>query len=95
MCRHCGKVPSNRPRGLCWSCYYTPGLRDLYPSTSKFARHGVDYRERIEPAAAPTGARPGSPEKMAILEQRARSHQSLWHPLDAPMDSESAHLGVG
>ena len=41
LCRHCQKVRSNRPRGLCWSCYYTPGVRDLYPSTSKFARRGV------------------------------------------------------
>ena len=36
LCRHCNRVPSNRPRGLCWSCYYKPGVRDLYPSTSKF-----------------------------------------------------------
>ena len=41
VCRHCSKSKVNRPRGLCWSCYYTPGVRDLYPSTSKFARRGV------------------------------------------------------
>ena len=28
-CRHCGKSKVNRPRGLCWTCYYTPGLRML------------------------------------------------------------------
>ena len=39
-CRHCHEGPVNRPRGLCWSCYYRPGVRDLYPSTSKFARRG-------------------------------------------------------
>ena len=40
-CRHCHRVESNRPRGLCWSCYYTPGVRGQYPSTSKYARRGV------------------------------------------------------
>ncbi len=37
-CRHCRKSSVSRPRGLCWGCYYTPGVRDLYPITSKFAR---------------------------------------------------------
>lgn len=38
ICRHCQKVRANRPRGLCWGCYYTPGVLELYPSTSKFAK---------------------------------------------------------
>jgi hypothetical protein len=95
LCRHCQRVPSNRPRGLCWSCYYTPGVRELYPSTSKFARRGVgDFTGEARLAAQPTDARPGSAEKVAILEERARLGLSLWHPLDAPMDAESRRLGV-
>lgn len=95
LCRHCQRVRSNRPRGLCWSCYYTPGVRDLYPSTSKFARRGIsDKNGVIALAAEPTSALPGSAEKVAILEQRARLGVSLWHPLDAPMDIESRKLGV-
>jgi hypothetical protein len=95
LCRHCQRVPSNRPRGLCWSCYYTPGVRELYPSTSKFARRGVgDFNGAARLAAAPTDARPGTPEKVAILCERARLGVSLWHPLDAPMDVESRQLGV-
>jgi hypothetical protein len=42
----------------------------------------------------PTRAAPGSPEKVAILEQRARMRVSLWHPADAPMDPESLKLGI-
>jgi hypothetical protein len=85
----------NRPRGLCWSCYYTPGVRDLYPSTSKFARRGVgDFNGNIVLPSAPTGAAPGSPEKVAILEERARLRHALWHPLDAAMDAESRRLGI-
>ena len=52
VCRNCNRGPVNRPRGLCWSCYYTPGVRDQYPSTSKFARprkpqpwHGAERRQ--------------------------------------------------
>jgi hypothetical protein len=95
LCRHCQRVRSNRPRGLCWSCYYTPGVRDLYPSTSKFARRGVsDFNGPIALADEPTTALPGTPDKVAILEQRARLGVSLWHPLDAPMDVESRVLDV-
>jgi hypothetical protein len=34
---------------------------------------------------APTAALPGSPEKVAVLTQRARLRQPLWHPQDASM----------
>ena len=91
-CRHCKRVESNRPRGLCWSCYYTPGVRARFPSTSKFARRGVDDFNGKAALPAPTTALPGTPEKVAVLEQRARLRQALWHPLDAPMDAESHRL---
>jgi hypothetical protein len=95
FCRHCQKTRSNRPRGLCWACYYTPGVREQYPSTSKFARRGVeDCNGILALPPEPTVAPPGSPEKVAILELRARLHQSLWHPADAPMDCESQLLGI-
>lgn len=86
LCRHCQRVRSNRPRGLCWSCYYTPGVRDMYPSTSKFARRGIlDFNGKVKAPAKPTAALPGSAEKVAILAERARLGQSLWHPDDAPL----------
>jgi hypothetical protein len=95
ICRHCNKVRSNRPRGLCWSCYYKPGVREQYPSTSKFARRGVsDFNGLATPAAQPTQAAPGTPEKVDVLAERARLGLSLWHPHDAPMDRESRKLGV-
>lgn len=95
LCRHCQRVQANRPRGLCWSCYYKPGVRELYPSTSKFARRGVgDFTGQSRLPLQPTDALPGSPEKVAVLEERARLRVSLWHPNDAPMDAESRLLGV-
>ena len=83
VCLHCSKRPVNRPRGLCWSCYYTPGVREQFPSTSKFARRGVGNFTGNAPLPTPTSARPGTPEKVAVLEERARMKQNLWHPLDA------------
>jgi hypothetical protein len=90
LCRHCQKVKSNRPRGLCWTCYYTPGVRDLFPSTSKFARRGVrDFNGRTR-TPEPTDALPGTSAKVAVLEERARLGLALWHPLDATLDRQLA-----
>jgi hypothetical protein len=86
VCRHCRKHLAYKPRGLCWACYRTPGIRELYPPTSKFAQHGhPDFYGRGT-VPAPTTALPGSPEKIAVLEERARLGQQLWHPLDARLD---------
>ncbi len=85
LCRHCHRVRPNRPRGLCWSCYYKPGIREQYPSTSKYARRGIcDFNGKVNLPSAPTRALPGSAEKVAVLAERARLRQSLWHPEDAP-----------
>jgi len=95
LCRHCNRVPSNRPRGLCWSCYYRPGVRQLYPSTSRFARRGIaDRIGRVPLPRVPTSAPPGSEAKVRVLMARASKRQGLWHPADAPMDVESRKLGV-
>lgn len=84
ICRHCNHAKVNRPRGLCWGCYYKPGVRDLYPSTSKYARRGVgNFCGTAPTPTMATSARPGSAEKIAILAERARLKQSLWHPEDA------------
>ena len=84
LCQHCQQAPISRPRRLCWVCYYTSGVRDRYPSTSKFGRRGIgNFNGRAPLPAAPTGATPGSIAKVAVLEERARLKQSLWHPQDA------------
>jgi hypothetical protein len=83
-CRHCTTGTVSRPRGLCWACYYTPGIRDCYPSTSKYGRRGhgpAGYR--LPPLPDPTDAQPGSPAKVAILEARCAAGEQLFHPEDA------------
>jgi hypothetical protein len=81
-CRHCQAAPVSRPRGLCWKCFYTPGVRDQYPPAfvPTGVRDGFGPRPRPE---TPTRARPGSPEKIEVLRQRAQRRQELWHPEDA------------
>jgi hypothetical protein len=95
-CRHCREGQVTRPRGLCWACYYMPGVRAMYPSASKFAGHGVeDFFGRITQPPFPTSALPGTPEKIAILAQRAGLGQELWHPDDALLDRRLVPKQVG
>jgi hypothetical protein len=82
MCRHCQAKRAGKPRGLCWSCFYTPGVRALYPSTSRLASRGVGNRATA-PADRPCEAPPGTEEKIAELQRRAAMEISLYHPEDA------------
>lgn len=82
-CRHCGKGPASRPRGLGWCCYYRPGVREQYPPCSKYGRRGVGIGARGDALPEPTAAAPGTGEKVGVLEQRAELGLQLWHPDDA------------
>lgn len=80
-CRHCRRHHVNRPRGLCWACYYAPGVRSLYPSAvnqgvAAAMNGGYQLPDR------PTDAAPGSPEKIAVLTARAKARVQLHHPDD-------------
>lgn len=99
-CRHCGLKFSSRPRGLCWTCYYTPGVPDQYPSTSPYAYRGIANDNSSSPLPAePTGAAPGSEEKIRILCERAARGELLFHPGDArlprPARTRGAYRVVG
>ncbi len=83
-CRHCDKSPVTRPRGLCWVCYYTPGVKDQYGPISKYGRRGPDtLAKRTEndgklPDPLPDLV-PGSEEKIAAMAERASRRESLFH----------------
>jgi len=83
ICRHCSKHNVTRPRGLCWVCYYTPGVRDLFPSTSKYARRGLGHDGKPSALPSPTDALPGTPEKIRVIAARLRDRQELHHPFNA------------
>lgn len=84
ICRHCQKAKVTRPRGLCWSCFYRPGVRDQYQPLSKYGKRGPgNFNGTLPMPTRATNATPGSPEKLAILAERVRLGQNLWHPADA------------
>ena len=80
LCRHCGKEVVTRPRGLGWKCFYTPGVKELYPLGDGY--YGVsDYMGSRPLPPEPTDIEPGE-AKIAIFQQRASGGYNLWHPLD-------------
>jgi len=87
-CQHCGRNKQNRPRGLCWTCYYIPGVRERYPFVehrgSRRGALGGDFNGRGPMPLEPTAAAPGTPEKMAVLRMRAAKGEQLFHPKDGP-----------
>lgn len=85
LCRHCGRGKINRPRGLCWNCYYKPGVKELYPAKF-FPQLGLGVGESISPLPIPTRALPGTAAKLAVLLERVKNRQALFHPLDAQYD---------
>jgi hypothetical protein len=61
-------------------------VRELYPSTSKFARRGVANFNGAAPLPdSGTDAPPGSEEKIRVLIERASKKQALWHPDDVTL----------
>jgi hypothetical protein len=91
LCQHCRKKRCNRPRGLCWTCYYTPGVRDAYehpdPEVRKYngcknAVRATLPAAQVALAALPTAAEPGTFDKLAVLEIRAALKLPLFHPRD-------------
>lgn len=88
ICRHCNRSRVTRPRGLCWSCYYRPGVRDQYVSRRKGARRGVGNVCGGYDLPEPTRVLPGTPEKLAVLARRAEQGKALFHPQDAPHEMQ-------
>ena len=80
-CRHCRRRFANRPRGLCWACYY--GYRHLYPVVPGFGRLDLAQMHPPRPARAATAAYPGTAEKINVLAARVEAGENLWHARDA------------
>jgi hypothetical protein len=93
-CRHCGIFKQTRPRGLCRKCHKNKGIRRLYGPVSAHGRRTPVWQDKVGPRSLPpepTAARPGSVEKMLVLQHRISRGYKPWHPLDAPCDPEIAH----
>lgn len=84
-CLRCKKFTIHLCRKLCGYCYKK--YKHLYPLVGIRAKRtengrGLGNQCRPIPKEA-TSAPPGSPEKVAVMEQRASRNESLWHPDDA------------
>jgi hypothetical protein len=64
-------------------------VRELYPPKIKpKLGSGIGAKGRLPDR--PTTAWPGSPEKVAVLEERARLGLALFHPDDATLELREA-----
>lgn len=80
-CRHCKTRKCNRPRGLCWTCYYTPEVRASYGPISKFGRRGNGLTELLPPLES-TRAVAGTEEKIALMAERVARGEEARHVMD-------------
>lgn len=88
-CRRCGRR-ATRPRGLCWTCYYTPGVKEAFAplsSDGQRGRGGNNSRGCLPDET--TDAIPGSEEKIQVLTERASRGESLFHPFDSRQDRDA------
>lgn len=87
-CKHCQRDRGLYSRGLCWTCYYTPEVRDQYEPAAAPSNHrglGIDvYAPDVPPE--PTTARPGTIAKLHVLMERLEAGYALWHPDDATFE---------
>lgn len=83
-CRRCKVKAVNRPRGLCWTCYYTPGVREACGKLdTPFNNRGYGVGLGAAPLPSePTDHPPGSKEKVEVMIERCKNGLTLWHPKD-------------
>jgi hypothetical protein len=96
LCLRCGRRPPNRPRGLCWTCYFRSGDRLRYGGHSEF----TPWVHRRDPGSGqrlpePTDAPPGSPGKVEALAARAAAGEGLWSRGDARDDDRARGWPAG
>ena len=80
-CKHCASViPGYRPRGLCYRCYNTAGIRVLHaPEHAVSYPIGGDfYGLGSKPKPQRRYFRPGSARRLVVLRARAKQGQQLF-----------------
>lgn len=90
LCVHCHERLKVKPGGLCRRCYNIKELRDQYRLQCERGKHRGLGLENRDPKRlpCPTNARPGTAEKIRVLASRLEQGYTLWHPLDAPLDTD-------
>lgn len=83
-CRSCHRRVINRPRSLCWACYYS--VRDEFPRSNAGRRSMAGKEEQDkpqQPPGPPTRVSPGTFEKLLVLARRAAERRPLFVAGDA------------
>lgn len=83
LCQHCDRRPISRSRNLCWSCFYSPGVKERYPPLPRTCRGPGNGRRRLP--CEPTDAIPGTPEKIRVLMERVARGEELFHEHDVEL----------
>lgn len=84
LCQHCARRKANRARRLCAPCYRDDAIRGLYKPYQRISVGLHAYSGDVPPLSdAPTDARPGTVEKVRVMEARALAGQHVHHPKDA------------
>lgn len=79
ICRHCERTRRNLYRkGLCRQCHKRHA--NQYQSPYQHGQRSPIATGRLLPE--PTAARPGTPEKIQVMIERAERGELLFHPLD-------------
>lgn len=78
-CVHCQQKHANRPRGLCWTCYYSDGVRDEHEKAFEA------FVDEVVPSAPtlPIIFPRLSDEWYEAMYGRVVRRETLWHPGDA------------
>ena len=93
ICKRYSKSHVTRPRGLCWTCYYTPGVKEIFPVDPKHARRRLgNFNGYPKLSDIPTTATPGTPEKLVVMEVRAKAGLAIFHPRDARFEGDPRAL---
>ena len=85
-CLLCGKLKPHKSRYLCLACYQNPASKKLkIPTQFRVDRDNLELAHRVpaSPAKNPTQAKPGSQEKIAVMQERYEKNQHIHHPEDA------------
>lgn len=85
QCPACGEPVRGKNRRLCWRCHEAHLHRCFPPAPNKCSASQIGLRSpTLRPE--PTAAKPGTGEKVKVLEARAERGEELWHGGDAPLD---------
>lgn len=88
-CRHCNRYQTVHSRGLCWTCYRTPGLKDQYPPMPKAEASRLGAKASLEKRQAMReefGTEEPTDEQLEAMIAEQRKKLPRWWKDDAEQE---------